>query len=145
MDAPDGESLGRFVREHHVHYEVAPEEVVEPSHHEVTGYQVRLFATHGESGLEGPSCPQCVDLTNELRGFARSLVPPAGEGDPAEVVPPRAAPKLYRSTEVPGADEVSVTVRVLCTSAEHRAAGAPEERCLEPLKTRLEGLGVPRR
>lgn len=145
MQAADRGTLGRFVREHHLHYEVEPEETVAPDHREVTGYQVRLFATHGEAKLEEPACPRCVELTSELREFARELVEPAGGGDRAEVVPPRATPKIYKSTEVDGADEVSVTVRVLCATPEHRGQGGPAERCIEPLRGKLEKLGVPRR
>jgi len=144
MEGPDRESLRRFAREHHVHYEVEPEEIVDAEHREVTGWRLRLFATHVEAKLEGPSCPRCVELTNELCGLAARLASDQGAGDTAEVVP-RAAPKLYRSTEVPDADEVAVTVRVLCGSPEHRAAGRSEERCLRPLTHELAGLGIPRR
>lgn len=144
MAAPDAASLDRFVREHHVHYEVEPEVVVGPSRSEVTGYQVRLFATHGEAKLEEPLCPRCVELTGELREFAATLVRESGEGDREEVVP-TATPALYRSTEVPDADEVSVTVRVLCTTPEHRTPDAGAEGCLAPLRERLERLHVPRR
>jgi hypothetical protein len=133
----------RFVREHHVHYEVEPEEVVAADHREVTGFRVRLFATHGEDKLEDPTCPRCLELRSELQAFARGLVPPDA-GDRAEVVP-AASPRLYRSTEVPDADEVHVTVRVLCTSPEQRAAGDAAERCLAPITARLAELGVPRR
>jgi hypothetical protein len=133
-----------FVREHHVHYEVEPEEVEGPGHREVTGYRVRLFATHGEEKLEDPACPRCLALRGELQAFARGLLPPDGEGDRVELVP-TAAPRIYGSTEVPGADEVHVTVRVICRSPEHRGEAAPEERCLGGLRQRLEALGVPRR
>jgi hypothetical protein len=143
MEAADGDGLRAFVREHHLHYEVEAEEVVAANRREVTGWRLRLFATHGEAKLEGPSCPRCLELTGELESFAGRIAPPAG-ADRAEVVP-KAAPKLYRSTEVPGADEVSVTVRVLCASPEHRAASASEERCLEPIKAELDRLGIPRR
>jgi hypothetical protein len=132
-----------FVRAHHVHYEVEPEEVVAPGKREITGWRLRLFATHGEDRLEDPACPRCLELRRELQEFARALVPP-GEGDQAELVS-AAAPKLYRSTEVPDADEVLVTLRVLCTSPAHRGARTPEEGCLAPFTARLSQLGVPRR
>jgi hypothetical protein len=140
MTAPDRE----FVREHHVHYEVEPEEVVAPDHREVTGYRVRLFATHGDEKLPDPACPRCHELRSDLQAFARGLVPPDGEGDPVEIVA-AAAPRIYASREVPGADEVQVTVRVLCSSPGHRSARSPEEGCLAPIAERLSRLGVPRR
>jgi hypothetical protein len=132
-----------FVREHHLHYEVEPEEVEAPGKHEVTGWRVRLFATHGEDKLEDPACPRCVELRRDLTAFAEALVPTEGE-DRAEVVS-GTAPRIYKSTEVPDADEVHVTLRVLCGSAEHRAANARDERCLRPIADRLAQLGVPRR
>lgn len=141
MAAPDRE----FVRAHHLHYEVEPEEVVAPDHREVTGYRVRLFATHGEDRLEEPACPRCHELRAELQAFARALLPPDGErGEHAELVP-AASPKIYKSSEVPGADEVHVTVRVLCGSPGQRGPRGPDERCLAPITRRLEELGVPRR
>jgi hypothetical protein len=139
MAAPDRE----FVREHHVHYEVEPEEVVAPGRREVTGYRVRLFATHGEERLGDPACPRCLELRHALQELARGLVPPDGD-DRAEVVS-GAAPRIYQSREVPGADEVHVTLRVLCGSPEHLSAQAPAERCLAPITERLARLGVPRR
>jgi hypothetical protein len=132
-----------FVRAHHVHYEVEPEAVDAPDRREVTGWRVRLYATHGEEKLEDPACARCVELRRELQGFAQTLVPPDAE-DRAEVVT-GATPRIYRSTEVPDADEVHVTLRVLCGTPEHRRGGAREERCLRPIADRLAALGVPRR
>jgi hypothetical protein len=134
-----------FVREHHVHYEVEPEEVVAPDHREVTGYRVRLFATHGEDKLEDPACERCVALRGELQEFAQALARPGEAGDAMEVVS-GTAPRIYRSSEVPGADEVHVTMRVICGSPEHRREPAErEQRCLGAITRRLEELGVPRR
>lgn len=132
-----------FVREHHVHYEVEPEEVQAPGRREVTGWRVRLFATHGEDKLEDPTCARCVELRRELQEFAQALVPPDAE-DRAELVT-GAAPRIYRSTEVPDADEVHVTLRVLCSTPAHRTDAAKGERCLRPIADRLSELGVPRR
>jgi hypothetical protein len=132
-----------FVREHHVHYEVEPEEIEAPGRHEVTGWRVRLFATHGEDRLEDPTCARCVELRQELQEFAQALVPPDA-ADHAEIVT-GAAPRIYKSTEVPDADEVHVTLRVLCGAPERGAAAGPEERWLRPIADRLAALGVPRR
>jgi hypothetical protein len=132
-----------FVREHHVHYEVEPEETDAQGRREVTGWRVRLFATHGEEKLADPTCEKCVDLRRDLQEFARGLVAQGAE-DRAEVVT-GAAPRIYASSEVPDADEVHVTLRVLCDTPEHRAAGARGEPCLRPIADRLAALGVPRR
>lgn len=128
-----------------MHYEVEPEAVGEGERRDVAGFEVRLFATHGESKLEAPACPRCVELQEELRSFAERVVA-SGEGAPhAEIAP--SVPALYGSTEVPGADEVSVAVRIRCDAPDHRAAGGGggEDRCLGELRHQLDALGVPRR
>jgi hypothetical protein len=134
------EALARFVREHHVHFEVAPELVAEGPEPEVVGFQVRLFATHEESKLERPGCPRCVELAKELRAFAEQLV--AGDLAKRTEFAPQ-SPALYQSTEVPGADEVALALRVRCNAPEHRQAG--DDRCIVRLRDRLQELGVPQR
>ncbi len=143
MDAPGLEGLGRFVRDHHVHYEVEPEEVVRGDRREVVGFEVRLFATHGESRLEAPACPRCVDLIRELRSFAEQVVSSGRSALEADVVPQPSA--LYQSTEVPGADEVAVAVRLRCDALRHPRDGSGEDPCLGDLRARLDALHVPRR
>jgi hypothetical protein len=134
-----------FVREHHVHYEVEPEEVLAPDRREVTGYRVRIFATHGEEKLEDPTCERCVALRGELQEFAQALAPAGAQEDAVEVVS-GATPRIYESAEVPDADEVHVTLRVLCATPEHRREPAERERrCLGAITHRLAELGVPRR
>lgn len=138
-----GSADREFVREHHVHYEVEPEEVVAPDHREVTGYRVRLFATHGEDRLEEPACRRCVELRGELQAFAQTIAPP-GDGDTIEVVSGAAADLQVGGGARRG--EVHVTLRVLCGTPEHRRAAAePERACLGAITRRLEELGVPRR
>jgi hypothetical protein len=138
MALPDGAELGRFARDHHVHYEVEPEAAGDQGD-EVVGFQVRLFATHGEQRVEPPACPRCVALLRDLRSFAEQVIA-AGAAGRAEIAP--SVPATYQSTEVPGADEVSVAVRVHCHAPEHRGS---EDRCLGELRERLDALGVPRR
>ena len=137
------EDLARFAREHHVHYEVAPEEVAEGDRREVVGFDVRLFATRGESKLPAPACPSCVELLAELRSFAERLVASGDVAGRAEIVPQ--TPALYESTEVPDADEVALTVRVHCAAPDHRGGESGEDRCLGEVRRRLEAAGVPRR
>lgn len=144
MEAHGQDALARFAREHHVHYEVEPEEVFDREERELVGFQVRLFATHEKVKLEAPACPSCNELLGELRSFAEEVVHSASDAaSRTEIVP--ALPALYQSTEVPDADEVALTLRVHCDTADHRRAGAGEDRCLGELRQRLEALGVPRR
>ena len=137
------QDLGQFAREHHVHYEVEPEEIAQGDRREVVGFDIRLFATRGESKLPAPACPTCVELLAELRTFAERLVASGDVASRSEIVP--AAPVLYVSTEVPDADEVALTVRVRCDAPDHRRPESGEERCLGEVRRRLEAAGVPRR
>jgi hypothetical protein len=143
MQGQEHDALQRFAREHHVHYEVQPEEVAVGQAREVVGVEVRLFATHGESKLEAPGCPRCTELLGELRSFAERIVGSSEAASRTEIVP--RAPALYQSTEVPGADEVALTLRVHCDSPDHRRPPAGEDRCLGELRQRLQEIGVPRR
>jgi hypothetical protein len=143
MERQRGESLERFVREHHVHYEVEPEAAIDGGKAEVVGFGVRLFATHGEDRLEAPSCPRCLELQDELRAFAERVVATGDVAGRSEIAPSTRA--LYQSTEVHGADEVSVAVRVRCDRPDHRGAGATEDRCIGEIRERLSALGVPKR
>jgi hypothetical protein len=142
MEIREGEALGRFAREHHVHYEVEPELAGGGDEREVTGFDVRLFATHGEAKLEAPACPRCVELADGLRSFAERLVAGGEAARWTEITPETQT--LYQSTEVPGADEVALTLRVHCGADDHRLAGG-EDRCLRELRERLEAVGVPQR
>jgi hypothetical protein len=142
MELRGGEALGRFARERHVHYEVEPEEVVEGERREPVGYQVRLFATHSDEKLGLPSCERCVELLRDLRAFAEGVI---AEGDVArrtEIVP--ASPALYQSPEDSDADEVALTLRLRCSSPEHREEKG-EDRCLGELRQRLDAAGAARR
>ncbi len=136
------EELGRFAREHHVHYEVEPETTGSGEGLEVVAVDVRLFATHGESKLEAPGCPRCVELSKDLQAFAEEVVRSGGEEGRVDVE--LGAPALYRSTEVLDADEVAITLRVRCEAPEHRRAGGGDP-CLGGLRDRLAAAGVPRR
>jgi hypothetical protein len=142
MERMGGEELGRFVREHHVHYEVEPETTGAAEGREVVAFDIRLFATHGEGKLEAPACPRCVELTRELRSFAEEVVRSGEDADRTEIL--LGAPALYQSTEVPDADEVAVTVRVRCGAPEHRKAEG-DDPCLGGIRERLAASGVPRR
>jgi hypothetical protein len=143
MELPDRDALGQFARQHHVHYEVDPEEAGEGDRRERVGLQVRLFATHDRSKLGAPGCPACVELLGELRSFAERLTRGSSAADRTELVP--ASPALYQSTEAPDADEVALTMRVRCATPEHRRPGSGEDLCLGEIRDRLAQLGVPRR
>ena len=143
METHDREALGQFVKDHHVHYEIEPEAVVEGGRREVVGYEVRLFATHGEAKLPTPRCEECVELLGELRSFAERLVGPGHAATWQDV--PQATPALYQSSEVPGADEVGLTMHVRCESPDHAQGEEGGRRCMDEVRQRLGEAGIPRR
>lgn len=156
MDTRDRGSLERFVREHHVHYDVEPREASQARDRQVVGFDLRLLATHGESKLEAPACPRCVELLTDLESFAREIVSSADAATWADVVPEPAA--LYQSTEVQGADEVALTIHLLREAPDGEGAAGRETRAgsadrgaqgedphLQRMREALEKLGVLRR
>jgi hypothetical protein len=140
MEPRDRAAMLAFVRAHHVHYEVQPEEVGEGSRRELVGVRLRLLAAHERGKLEAPGCPACVELLRDMRSFADRLAAEAGLGDRAEVIP--ASRKLYQSAEDRDVDEVAVTLRIRCDAPEDRRPGAGQERCLAGLQQRLAELGA---
>src|SRR5512142_915510 len=99
MERGDREALGQFVKEHHVHYEIEPEAVFQGDRREVVGYEVRLFATQGESKLRAPGCRRCDELLGELQSFAELLLGEGGAATSTGIAP--ASRALYESSEVP--------------------------------------------
>jgi hypothetical protein len=138
----DHASLEQFAREHHVHYDVEPRPASQGGAEHVVGFDLRLLATHGESKLEAPACPRCVELLGELTSFAREIISSADAASWAEIVPEPAV--LYQSTEVQGADEVALTIR-LSSASPAKSGEAGDDAHLKVLRDRLEGTGVPRR
>src|SRR5512138_4026534 len=89
MAPRDPGEFSDFVRRHHVHYEVEPEEATggRDGGRELVGVRLRLLATHEGGALGAPGCPACVELLGELRAFADRIVAEAGVGDRAEAIP----------------------------------------------------------
>ncbi len=142
MEASERTRLHEFVREHHVHYELEPEEVADGGHRELVGVRLRLLARHERAWLDAPGCPACVDLLRELGSFADRVVGEAGIAERAETIP--ATRKLYQSSEDRSADEVALTIRVRCDAPEHRQPGAGQDRCLAAVTDRLAEVGATR-
>lgn len=143
MESQNREALGRFVKEHHVHYEIEPEAVVEGDRRGVVGYEVRLFATHGESKLPRPGCRRCDELLGELRSFAEQLV---SSGEAANWTGVALVPRsLYQSSEVPGVDEVALAMHVRCDAPDHGQGDGGGRRCMDEIKQRLGDAGIPKR
>ncbi len=142
MEASDRTQLHEFVRQHHVHWEIEPEEVADGDRRELVGVRLRLLARHERARLDAPGCPACVDLLKELSSFADRVVGAAGVAERAETIP--ATRKLYQASEDRNADEVALTIRVRCEIPEHRRPGAGQERCLAAVADRLAEVGATR-
>ncbi len=140
MDPHDRATMGEFVRRHHVHLEVEPEEATGGPGPALTGFRLRLLATADRARLAAPASAASAALLGELRAFADRIAAEAGVSDRAEAIP--ASRKLYQSADDRDADEVALTLRIRCDRPEHRAPGAGEDRCLAAVRARLAEVGV---
>lgn len=137
------EDLAQVARRRHVHFDVEPEIVFRGSARVKVGFQVRLWAVHQKGARALPGCPKCWDLVDELRQIAEQVVPAEERPTLAELAPYR--PALYDSRVVPGADEVSVTIRLIHRDGYDRPVDPCEERCLREIRARLRALGITER
>jgi hypothetical protein len=140
MEIPDRAALEQFAREHHVHYDVEPETARQRDRTEVVGFGVRLLATHEGSKLAAPACPKCMELLSGLRSFAERLIRSGEAASWTELVPDPAV--LHESSEVRGADEVALTLRVRSDPGGHSPEHASADHRLSEIRERLEAVGV---
>lgn len=136
---PAGE-LATFVRDHRVHFDVMPEVTFRGSERLKVGYVVRLWAVHAKGARALPGCAKCDDLIARLREIASAVRPPSDRPTMTAIEPFEHA--LYDSREVPGADEVMLSMR-LTHRAEYAAPVDPcEDRCLKEIRDALKTLGA---
>ena len=136
-------ALRELARSRHIHFEVEPEISFRGSERVKVGFDVRLWAVHGKGARALPGCPKCWDLVDDLRRIAEAVVPTGERASRTELEPFR--PALYESRVVPGADEVSVTIRLIHRNGYDRPVDACEERCLKEIRARMRALGIPER
>ncbi len=132
--------LSEIARVRQVYFEVEPEIVLRGSERVKVGFQVHLWGVHPKGARAFPGCPKCWDMLEDLRLIAQEVVPAEDRPSRTELVPFR--PALYDSRVVPGADEVSVTIRLIHREGYDRPVDACEERCLREIRARLRALGV---
>jgi len=87
-----------------------------------------------------PGCPKCVSLVEGLRQMAAEAVP--REGRPTLVSMEPFEPALYDSTQVPGADEVRLDVRLTHRDRYDAPIDACEDRCLREIRDGLKQFGI---
>lgn len=137
----DVEELARTARRHRVHYDVTPEVLIKLEGRTAVGFEIRLFAGHEKGARALPGCPKCLNLVAELRRIAEWVVPHEHRPTVASIEPFR--PSLYDSKEVPGADEVVLSMRLIHREGYDRPVDACEQRCLKEIRERLKVLGIP--
>lgn len=132
--------LAQIARARQVHFDVEPEIVIRGSERVKVGFQIRLWGVHPKGARVLPGCPRCWELLEDLRRIAEEVVPTDERPSRTELTPFR--PALYDSRVVPGADEVSVTIRLVHRDGYDRPIDACEERCLKEIRARLRVLGI---
>lgn len=140
MTAATCGELARIAQARQVHFDVEPEIVIRGSERVRVGFQVNLWAVHVKGARAMPGCPKCWELLEDLRRIAEDVVPTGERPSRTELVPFR--PALYESGVVPGADEVTVTIRLIHREGYERPVDACEERCLKEIRARLRALGI---
>ncbi len=129
-----------FVRDHRVHFDVAPEVTFRGPERLKVGYVVRLWALHPKGARALPGCPKCDELVTGLREIALAVTPTGQRPTVTQIEPFEHA--LYDSKQVSGADEVTLTMR-LTHRAEYAAPVDPcEHRCLKEIRESLKSLGA---
>lgn len=139
----DFERLRDSARRHHVHFEVQPELISERDVLTQVGYQVRVWTVHDKGAHAMPGCGKCRELLAELDRIVQWAVPAEDRPTRIEIERPGAA--LYDSSEVPGSDEVALTIRLTHREAYASPIDACERRCLQQIRERLRWLGIPER
>ncbi len=137
------EELRASAKRHHVHFEVRPEVVMEGDARVKVGFEVRVWTVHDKGAHALPGCTKCHDLLAELDRIVQWAIP-TGER-PTRIEIEHSGPVLYDSSELPGADEVAITIRLMHREAYAAPIDACEERCLRQVRERLRCLGIPER
>jgi hypothetical protein len=132
--------LPAFIRDHRVHFDVTQEITFRGSERLEVGYVIHLWALHPKGARALPGCAKCEELVARLREIALAVVP-AGPRPTVPLVEPFEH-ALYDSKDVPGADEVMLSMRLAHREEYAASVDACEERCLKEIRTKLESLGV---
>jgi hypothetical protein len=137
------DKLRAIARRRHVHFDVRPElEMVGDARVKV-GFELRVWTVHDRSAHAMPGCSMCRELLVELDQIVQWAIPPDEGPTRVEVEHPGSI--LYDSREVPGTDEVAITVRLTQREDGASPVDAFVERGLHQIRERLRVLGVPER
>lgn len=134
------ETLGSWIREHHVTWEVSPwQEIVDHSPMAV-GFEVRLYARHAPGRFPDPGCHLCGALHEKLRAIALSVLPK--EHRPTQYTIEPLAPQIHLRPEGHWDPEVELVMHIVHRDGYLRGIDDCEKRCAGEIQDGLRGLGV---
>jgi hypothetical protein len=107
------------------------------------GFEVRVWTVHDKGVRAAPGCEKCRRLLTELEELVRWTLP--AEERPTLIQVKPTGPILCALREVPGTDEVALTIRLTQREEHSRPIDACVERCLKHLRDRSWQLGIPDR
>lgn len=140
-EPPDEPALRHFLRHHRVYFSVDREWSFGRGGGRLPGrYEIRLFAAHDKGARALPACAKTKALASSLRSFAEAIAPSCPAETRIEVGPFR--PALYESREVPGVDEVAISISISRARPDDAAAAAAEARCMRSLRERLKRFAL---
>ncbi len=134
------EELRSFIREHHVHFDIAARSELVDGQRARVGEGVRLWAVHPKRTRALPGCEHCRSLFEKLRRFAVSVI----GGDPSvlgTIQPFR--PALYESRVVTDADEV--VLELWSPTEGSRGSQGTVSEWSKRIREALREIGVPER
>ena len=132
--------LATFIRERRVRFTVTSEKVIREDGPIPVGFDVRLFAWHGDDHHDLQGCAICANLERQLQRIAELSLRAENNPTEVEIVPDYAM--LYDSHDAPGTDDVALDVRLLRRGEDDRPVGTAEEKYLKQVRARLKELGL---
>jgi len=133
-------TLGDWVREHRVTWELSPWQELVDHRPAAVGFELRLFARHAPHAGATPGCEKCAALHHKLCALAIAAFPKEHRPTTYEVQPFDASFHLRPESE--WAPEVQLTVHIVHRDGYLRPLDECEKRCAEEIQGALRGLGV---
>jgi hypothetical protein len=133
-------TLGHWVREHRVTWEIGPLQELVDQRPATVGFELRLFGRHDPDRQASPGCRECLSLHQRLRAIAAAAFPRDTRPTRYEIEPFDGSFHLRPESE--WADEVQLTVRIVHGDGYLRPLDECEKRCAEEIQAALRRLGV---
>ena len=134
------ETLGSWIREHHVTWEVSPWQEIVGHSPTAVGFEVRLYARHAPGRIPDPGCDLCAALHEKLRAIALSVLPKEPRPTQYTIEPFKAS--LHLRPEGHWDPEVELVMHIVHREEYLRGVDDCEKRCAGEIQDGLRGLGV---